>query len=84
LTRIKRDRDTQKELNMEYIIQVKEKTSRTPSFYLKNYILMDGYYEIVGSKEHALILSYKKAVDLCFWLNNHKKAIDYAVMVEFA
>lgn len=69
---------------MKYIIQVNQDADQTSKFYLNNYIREDGFYQIVNSKEHALIFSYKKAVEICFWLNNCKNAIDFAVMVEVA
>lgn len=69
---------------MEYIIQVKEEGDQNESYYLKNYDFEDGFYEIINSKDLALIFNYKEAVKICHWLNKNKKAIDFAVMVEVA
>jgi hypothetical protein len=83
LTRIKRDRDTQKELNMEYIIQVNASKDPSFSYFLKSLNLIDDTFTVVKSKDNASIFNYKKAVEVCLLINNYKKAIDYAVMIEF-
>jgi hypothetical protein len=69
---------------MEYIIQIKEKTNKTPfSYFLKSLDFIEDTFSVVKSKDNALIFNYKKAVEVCLLINNYKKAIDYAVMVEF-